>query len=427
MHEAADYAAGDFEGATGGERIQAALDRAAEEGGRAVVTVTGAGPDGGVWETTGLEIGSRTTLRLRNATIRLADGAGDNVLRNRDLEAGNDGISVVGVGEATIDGNAPNQPRETDNHGLDDKDPRWIGLRFEHCDDLTVRDLRIERTTAWGVKCEAGDRFEAANLRFEQDDTYINQDGVHVAGPARDVTVRNLTGTTWDDAVNLNVGGAVDAYGPLHGGGDIEHAVVRDVRVDGHRPVRITTGDGHRLRDIEIAGVATWGPVTNEAIELNASYADALPDPGEVRDVRIRNVRAEGCEHGVVVDSPATDLRIDGVVARGVADAAIRFRRPVGDVTVRNVEHRTGASPDAHPATLRFDEAVTGGRVRVRDVIARAAGRHTVVAVDGGDPALDLTLEDVEGRGVSRLLETGAATTREHNVRGRDPAGNHSR
>jgi len=149
VHPEADahHEAASFDRATGGERIQAALDAAAGPG-RAVVSVTGAGPDDGVWETSGLTIGSHTTLVLRNATVRLADGAGENVLRNRDLDGGNDGISVVGVGAATVDGNAPNQPRETDNHGLDDKDPRWIGPRFEHCDDLTVRDLRIERTTA---------------------------------------------------------------------------------------------------------------------------------------------------------------------------------------------------------------------------------------------------------------------------------------
>jgi len=439
MHEAADYAAGDFEGATGGERIQAALDRAAEEGGRAVVTVTGAGPDGGVWETTGLEIGSRTTLRLRNATIRLADGAGDNVLRNRDLEAGNDGISVVGVGEATIDGNAPNQPRETDNHGYDDKRPEWVGLRFEHCDDLTVRGFRIERTTAWGVKCEAGDGFEAANLRFAQDDTYINQDGVHVCGPAERVTIRNLTGDTWDDAAVLNLGGAVDAYGPRHGGGSIEHAVVRDIRTAGHRCVRAFTEAGRRLHDVEIANVDTWGSVTHNAVELNASYASEVPAPEEVSDVRIRSVRAEGCDQAITVDSPATDLRIDDVTARNVGDAAVRFQRAVGDVSVRGVEHRTGpAATDNAPesnegrteypdtATLRWTDAATAGTVLVRDVLAREAdgpdrGRHnTVVAVDGGDPGLDVTLDGVDVRGANRVLDTGRAraTVRNLDVRG---------
>jgi electron transfer flavoprotein alpha subunit len=67
-----------------------------------------------------------------------------------------------GVGDATIDGNAPSQPRETENHGFDDKSPEYVGLRFEHCDDLTIRGLTIERKTAWGIKCEAGDDFEAS-------------------------------------------------------------------------------------------------------------------------------------------------------------------------------------------------------------------------------------------------------------------------
>ncbi|MFB6228656.1 MAG: hypothetical protein ABEH88_08870 [Halobacteriales archaeon] len=140
-----DYQAKRFNGETGGERIQAALMQAADEPGSSVVTVTGAGPDGGVWETTGLEIGSHTTLLIRNATIKLADGAGSNVLRNLDLDAGNDGISIVGVGDATVDGNAPKQPRGTEGHGYDDKRPEWIGLRFEHCDDLIMSVVAVYR------------------------------------------------------------------------------------------------------------------------------------------------------------------------------------------------------------------------------------------------------------------------------------------
>jgi hypothetical protein len=426
MHEDTEYAAGDFDGSTGGERIQAALDRADDDEGQSVVTVTGAGPDDGRWETTGLEIGSHTALLLRNATIRLADGAGENVLRNRDLDAGNDGISVVGVGDATIDGSAPNQPRETENHGYEDKRPEWIGLRFEKCDDLTVRDLTIERTTAWGVKCEAGDDFEAANLHFRQDDTYINQDGVHVCGPAERVRIRNLTGETWDDAAVLNVGGAVDAYGPVHGGGPIEHATIRDVRVSGHRACRVFTERGKRIHDVEIANVATWGPVVNNAVELNASYASEVPVPGDVSDVRIRNVRAAGPDQAVRVDSPATDLRIEGVTARNVSDAAVRFDRRVGDASVRDVEHRSDPAeidrsdddPDLESrgtATLRWTSTATAGDVVVRDVIARESAppadrRNTVAVAEHADPELAITLDGVEIRGADRATALGGVT-----------------
>lgn len=432
MNDAGDYRASEFDGATGGERVQSALDRAAEEPGQAVVTVSGAGPDDGVWETTGLEIGSQTTLQIRNATVKLADGAGNNVLRNRDLDDGNDGISVVGVGTATIDGNAPNQPRETDNHGYHDKRPEWVGLRFEHCDDLTVRDLRIERTTAWGVKSEHTENFEAANLHFQQDDTYINQDGVHVCGPATGVTIRNLTGETWDDAAILNVGGAVDAYGPRHGGGPIEHASIRNIRIAGHRPVRLFTERGTPLREVEISNIDTWGAVTNNAVELNATYASEVPEPDDVRDIQIRNVRAEGCDQVVNLDSPATDLRVDGVTGRNVSDSAVRFGRPMGDVTVRGVEHRSdpavldefdsdSETDDHDTATLRWTGEEIAGDIVVRDVVARESGPderlgNTVVAAGTADPALTLTVDGVEVRGARRTFALGDARSDVRNV-----------
>jgi len=432
-----DYQAGSFDGGTGGEQIQAALTRAADEHGQAVVTVTGAGPDDGVWETAGLEIGSHTTLRIDNATIRLADGAGNNVLCNRDLDAGNDGISVVGVGNATIDGNAPNQPRDTDNHGYHDKRPEWIGLRFEHCDDLTIRNLRIERTTAWGVKCEAGDDFEAANLHFDQDDTYINQDGVHVCGPASRVTIRGLSGETWDDAAVLNVGGAVDAYGPVHGGGPIEHASIRNVHTAGHRLVRLFTEQGVPIRDVEITDLATWGAVTHNAVELNATYATEVPDQRDVRDIRIRNVRGAETDQIITVDSPATDLYIDGVSARNVSDAAIRFQRPVGDVTVRRIDHRSDPDVTAEPdrdegrthypgtATLRWTDAATAGDIIVRDVVVRGSEssghpQTAVASVEGTGTALSLTVDSVEARNIRELFAFGDARTQVRNVHERD-------
>jgi hypothetical protein len=263
------------------------------------------------------------------------------------------------------------------------------------------------------VKCEAGDDFTVANLHFDQDDTYINQDGVHVCGPANRITIRDLTGGTWDDAAVLNVGGAVDAYGPVHGGGPIEHAVVQDVRVAGHRCCRLFTERGRALRDVEIAGVATWGPVTHNAVELNATYADAVPNPG--------NVRAEGCDQAVNVDSPATDLRIDGVTARNVNDTAVRFQRPVGNVSVRGVEHRSDpAAVDSDEArkewsgplgtaTLRWTEAATAGEVLVRDVVARETGPgekrlNTAIVVTESDTELNLTFDEIEVRGAKRAF-----------------------
>ena len=432
MSPEGDYLAERFAGETGGERIQAALTRAADERGQRVVTVAGAGPDDGVWETTGLEIGSHTTLLIRNATIKLADGAGSNVLRNIDLDTGNDGISVIGVGDATIDGNAPKQPRETDGHGYNDKRPEWIGLRFEHCDGLTIRNLRIERTTAWAIKSEHADRFEAANLHFEQDDTYINQDGIHVCGPASRVTIRNLTGETWDDTAVLNVGGAVDAYGPLHGGGPIEHVSIRNIHVGGHRPVRAFTERGRSLHDVEISDVSTWGPVTNNAVELNATYADEIPSPGDVRDIRIRNVRGEDCEQVINLDSPATDLRIDGVTARNVSDAAVHFGRPMGAVSVRGVDHRTdpmavtdadaGDSGTEHPetATIRWTGEPVDGDFVIRDIVARESGStdsgHTVAAAETAEAGLAVTIDGVDARGTDRLFALGDARTELRNV-----------
>ncbi|MFB6228657.1 MAG: hypothetical protein ABEH88_08875 [Halobacteriales archaeon] len=300
--------------------------------------------------------------------------------------------------------------------------------------------MRIERTTAWAIKSEHTDSFEAANLHFEQDDTYINQDGVHVCGPASRVTIRNLTGETWDDTAVLNVGGAVDAYGPLHGGGPIEHASIRNIYVGGHRPVRAFTERGRSLRDVEISDVSTWGPVTNNAVELNATYASEIPSPDDVRDIRIRNVRGENCEQVIYLDSPATDLRIDGVTARNVSDAAVHFGRQMGAVSVRGVDHRSdpavvtdadaGDSGTEHPetATVRWTGEPADGDFVIRDIVVRESGSadgggHTVAAAETARAGLAVTIDGVDARGTDRLFALGDARTVLRNVSTRDANG----
>lgn len=436
QEDATVYSASTFDGLTGGNRIQTALDHAETDETQTVVEVTGTGPDDGVWETDGLRIGSKTTLVVRNATIRLAAGADANVLRNRDLETGNDGISVVGVGTATIDGNAPAQSRVTENHGYHDKDPQYVGLRFEHCDDLSITGLQIERTTAWGIKCEACENVRITDIVFEQDNTYINQDGVHIVGPARHVTIQNLSGTTWDDAVAINVGAASDAYGPIHGGGSVEDVVVRDIRIAGHRGVRLFTGNGHTLQNVEVSDVTAWGPVTHNLVEINATYADKSPTPTDVRDVRIRDVCGEGCDQIIHVNSPVSSLQITDVDARDVSDSAIRISRALEDVTITDVhhwsegdgvdglespEHVEGRTQYDGTATIRFTERATEGRVRIRSLVARESGPdhrrvNTVVSVErdrsNASDALEIDLADLEIRGGASALDLQTASGR---------------
>ena len=108
--------AADFDGNCGGERIQRAIDAADDESGRAVVTVGPDGPDdGGTWLLEqAVELPSHTTLSLRGAHLRLAEGANDNLLRNRHLEDGDEEIHVIGDGEARIDGTPEAQDRDWD-------------------------------------------------------------------------------------------------------------------------------------------------------------------------------------------------------------------------------------------------------------------------------------------------------------------------
>jgi polygalacturonase len=113
--------------------------------------------------TSALELPSHTTLRLEGATLRLADGATDNLLRNADYDDGNEDIHVVGVGRARLDGNGENQERITDGSH------ETVGIHLYNVENVTLSCFSIGPTENWAIAPENVVDLTVSNVDFAQD------------------------------------------------------------------------------------------------------------------------------------------------------------------------------------------------------------------------------------------------------------------
>jgi hypothetical protein len=236
VHQAEEY-----QGETGGDRIQAAIAAAQAEPGHNVVVVGPRGPDArGRWVLPrAIELPSHTTLLLLGAHLFLADRANDNLIRNRDPDQGNADIHVIGLGGARLDGNAENQDRNVRGRDVEiwmekrgmplarstrevigemsvaefesqratqDKtlDLRNMGIHLYNVDNLTLRGFTIGPTNAWAIMPERVRNVLISDITLAQDGREPNQDGIHITGPSERIAISNVVGTCGDDAIALS-------------------------------------------------------------------------------------------------------------------------------------------------------------------------------------------------------------------------------
>ena len=236
------YAA-DFEGATGGERIQAAIAAAEAQPGHHVVVVGPVGPDrDGRWVLTrAIELPSHTTLMLEGAYLFLADRANCNMIENRNYVEGNVDIHIIGVGGARLDGNSGKQDRsrggrdveiwmekqgmplsaatlevignqsvaDFEDKRADEDAQRYDGIRIYNVEELTIRGLKVGPTNCLALRIERVKNVKISDITLAQDGHEPNQDGVHFIGPAERVVVSDIIGTCGDDAICFETVGAL--------------------------------------------------------------------------------------------------------------------------------------------------------------------------------------------------------------------------
>jgi polygalacturonase len=260
----------------------------------------------------------------------MADNVSDNMIRNFHADTGDDrrdeNIHILGIGGATLDGNAANQTRQPQVH-------KNFGIAFHKVDKASIKGIALGPTEGWGMGLENVNDLLIESIRFQQDGKTENQDGVHVCGPGSRICITDIIGTVADDAIAIDAGaGAEDYRGSARGsGGLLENVVVSNVSVRNLRAgavVRTLASRGKSLDGVLISQVAITG--SNQVLKIGWDRWGARQRGHGVRDV------FPSCEE-------QKNIVIEGVKG-STEDVFCRIESNVKNLTIRNVRGSCGTA-----------------------------------------------------------------------------------
>ncbi len=368
------------------ERINQAIDHAAETGKRVVIPRRNERADGvaDVWLLdSAILVRSGTTLELDNCHIKLSDQSRDNMIRSAncglgvtEIETMRD-IHIYGVGNVLLEG--ADRPRATGDSGktLGERtygtdagregesqtgDWRNIGILLAYVENFRIENLRMKDTHAWAISLERCSAGYVGNIEFDsregkeidgEFETILNQDGLNLRLGCHDITIENLSGRTGDDLLALTnlaraEGGAEPggtdstqvSGGTYREGDDLRNIHIRNIRgrsVGRHGVVRLLNTRQGKLYNVVLDGVIDTAPPGEPAsatIRIGSSRYGGHVPKGYTRRLFISNVSGASRDT-IIVDGTLTDSVITNVIHGSDTGEPVNFA--AGRENIRNV------------------------------------------------------------------------------------------
>jgi len=330
--------------------------------------------------TTLLVDSGKTVHDHREAVIRLADGAGQDVsdflLTNRDHDTGNTHITIIG---GIWDGN-----NEHNKRGPDGSPESYTGvaINFVNVEHLRLADLTVRNPDSFSIRLGEVRHFAVENIVFDHPVSRPNQDGVHVGGFSEDGYIRNLRAatpnTTNDDMVALNADDDVERCLNL----GMKRGPIRNIHVEGVYAESVYTfvrllSETQLLENIRIRDIA--GGCRMYAINMNNWRFDKKS--GDIRNVRVEDVN-------VTKTGPENDRPLI-IVQLQVHDLVVENFR-------RNPIDSSGASTllvaNSADKTLEFDTASERQIEEIREQSKRAGTGVSEYILPGGSVSYHATV-----------------------------------
>ena len=284
------------------------------------------------------------TLILDNCHLRMADGVFCNMFCNENAytekceEQKN--ISIIGIGNALLDGGIPNGLTEKTSNK--DGFPHIVNntmILFRNVAGFEIKNLHMKEQRWWGMTftfCNSG---TIKDIDFQATNITPNQDGIDLRAGCHDIVIENISGRTGDDTI------ALTALGVYKGGlsemlkvddkcEDIYNVIIRNIHsqvTGGHHIVRLLNHDGVSLYNILIDGIIDCSD------DLRAKAALKIGDAryshirkavlGETRNITARNIisRAKSAVNlgGTVADSYFSNIQQNGEYAIQSTDCEV--------------------------------------------------------------------------------------------------------
>ena len=248
-------------------------------------------------------------------------------------------ISIIGRGNATLDGGKAND--------LSEKTEKRLGIPIVvnspivllNVEGFEVSSLSIINQRYWGMRFEYCSNGSVRNIFFNVKRDRFNQDGINLRNGCHDIVIEDIRGQTGDDMIALSAIDTEELCPALIVRGhdsDIHDVLIRNVSGAAirHPLVALRNHNGAKMYNITIDGIRDTekiAPVEADDFERYAlitlgvnSYALKSPAaPGDTYGISISNVEAFHSVRAIRIQSVLSDSTIRNVRAGGVCRSVI--------------------------------------------------------------------------------------------------------
>ena len=315
-----------------------------------------------------LRLGDGTRLEFDEGAELLMEmsKAGCILFTNADHVGGNRGISIRGGSFAG-------------------------GILLRNCVDFTLESFAI-RNDGYAITLDGAEDFLVSRIHIDQrGERRVNQDGVHVFGPACRGIIREISGTAWDDMVALNADDNDGIHGPIS-----------DILIDGvhcdrtYNFVRLMSRGSvvTRIRIRDIRGTSTvnggfvigahrfdprasgFGEISLDDIDI--AYANAIDDyatlrlNGNIESLRISRLRRRDAYPSALLSIYA-GVRIGKLELENIERILVVPESQVGTSTLAGETAPLGEvfAGSYAPSLMKVDGEI--GELCARNVVSRIA------------------------------------------------------
>jgi len=327
-----------------------------------------------------LVIASGTTLDMTGCTVTLVAGSNCRMIQNAALSGSGARDVDITIRGGYWDRGANGATTSNDAHSI----------VLHRADRVAVTDVRF--TATGGCKYSVY-LCDVTYGRVERCDFISTSDGVHVTGPASQITIRDISGYTDDDLVSFT-GRDYPSYELTAGGG-----VITDVAVE---RVTMRGGDGNAVKLLPGAAMTLSAAVVRNVtgsslvhgVTINEDTAQASTTGGAVRDVLIDGVTFEPGASSSCVDvtcPDVTNLRLRNITQKSTTSpqAVNLVGTTLGDIEIDGL---TAGTVTSHTKNLvKVASGCTVSRLRIANVLAtQSAGAGTVLTSSGAVASLHM-------------------------------------
>lgn len=335
------------------------------------------------------------------------------------------------MGASILDGNGVNQDKELNNY-------KNIGVHLYNVKHFGISNVTIKSTARWSLVLEAVENGYVNNVTFDLEG-YVNQDGVHVIGPSRNVVCDGIFGTFGDDACVVNARSRADGgTGVFQGygdGGNVEHVIFTNVHMKGlpgpddgfiHSGIlRTSASPSTYVRDIVLSnatgeGVIAGGRLGGNDVPHIQNHANIT-----LENITIKSGKDPGSDSGTdgfgcILYQPVSNLKMLNVHCTEYAkyaliDNKVPSNLPAGHaidgLTIADCSVRTNYSGARNYIIKLKQASIKNAQITNLRVKGRQAGSN-LYAIWFQDCAVEnLQIDNVMAENVAGVFLSTAGTT----------------